>query len=273
MTLQPDQQPDLWNNHVHVYEAVFEPLTNAFASCAIGRLNLQPGERLLDVAAGTGGAALIAASRNVDVLAVDASPRMVARIEERWTAKGRCGRVRAEVMDGMALTLPDASFDAAISVFGIILFPDPAAGMREVTRTLKSGGRVAIVTWTEPERYELAARLFQAIATVRGPQPAPTTLPAQLRFRDKTCFRNLISEASLEVTDIVRIEERLRLPSARWLGQRIGFAPGLASVLNSLECDLDRIVQEFVATLERDQGTGQIALTAVAHVGIGRKPI
>ena len=60
----------------------------------------------------------------------------------------------------MALALPDGCFDAAISVFGVILFPDADLGMREIARVLKPGGRTAIVTWTQTERYELAARLI-----------------------------------------------------------------------------------------------------------------
>jgi cyclopropane fatty-acyl-phospholipid synthase-like methyltransferase len=78
--LQPDQNPELWNNHVTVYEEVFEPLTNAFATHALDRLNVAPGDRLIDIGAGAGGAALIAAGRGGDVVAIDASPQMVARI-------------------------------------------------------------------------------------------------------------------------------------------------------------------------------------------------
>ena len=55
--LQPDQNPELWNNHVTVYEEVFEPLTNAFATHALDRLNVAPGDRLIDIGAGAGGAA------------------------------------------------------------------------------------------------------------------------------------------------------------------------------------------------------------------------
>ncbi len=118
---------------------------------------------------------------------------------DRGSEMPRAGRIDAAVMDGMALDLPDASFDAALSVFGIILFPDAERGMREIARVLKPGGRAAIVTWTEPERYELAARLMAAIAAVRGPQAAPASLPAQLRYRDPEDFRRLLSDAGLQV--------------------------------------------------------------------------
>jgi ubiquinone/menaquinone biosynthesis C-methylase UbiE len=273
-SLQPDQNPERWNDHVAVYEEVFEPLTNAFASRALDHLGLMPGDRLIDVGAGAGGTALIAAGRGVDVVAIDASPRMVARMVARMKdAAGVAGRVHADIMDGMALGLPDDSFQAAISVFGVVLFPDADLGMREIARVLKPGGRAVIVTWTETERYELAARLFGAIAAVRGPQPPPTALPAQLRFREEPAFRRLLAEAGLVVEAVVRLEERWRLPSARWIADRIAFAPGMAAMAGALGADREPVLDAFVAALEREQGKGEVGLSAIAHIGVARKPI
>ena len=81
--LQPDQRPALWDDHIALYEEVFEPLTLAFAATAIDRLRLAAGHRVIDIAAGCGGAALMLAARGADVLAVDASARMVERIRIR----------------------------------------------------------------------------------------------------------------------------------------------------------------------------------------------
>src|SRR5215211_2617248 len=198
-SLQPDQQPARWEDDVAAYEAVFEPLSLAFARRALDLLGIRPGDRLIDVGAGCGGAALAAANRGAQVLAVDASSRMVARMRARANGtNGGAGRIWAVAMDGTALAVPNASFDAALSVFGVILFPDAVRGMRVIVRVLKPGGRVAVVSWTETERYELAARLSAAIAEVRGPQPPPSVLPAQLRFREEPVFRSLFAQAGAD---------------------------------------------------------------------------
>jgi SAM-dependent methyltransferase len=269
--LQPDQQPGRWDDHVAVYEQVFEPLSAAFATRAFEFLDLRPGARLIDVGAGAGAAALVAASRGAYVLAIDASPAMAARIAARARDAAMADRVHACVMDGMTLDLPDASFDAAISIFGVILFPDAAAGMREIARVLKPGGRVAVVTWTETERYELAARLLAAIATVKGPQAPPAALPAQLRFREPHSFRGLLIEAGLSVKAVVRMQEQWRLASARWIADHIAFAPGMTAMVEGLGSDRTAVLDAFVAALEADQGENEVLLSAIAHVAVAEK--
>jgi SAM-dependent methyltransferase len=268
--LQPDQRPEHWDLHVGVYEAVFEPLSNAFAERALDLLAPRPGARLIDVGAGSGGAALLAAARGAKVLAVDASAGMVERIRERAGAHA-AGQIEAETMDGMALAVPGNSFDAAISLFGVILFPDAARGMREIARVLKPDGRAAVATWTESERYELVSRLVAAIAAVRGPQPPPESVPAQLRFRDPAAFHDLLAGAGLTVERIVRAEEHWRLPSARWLAERLAFAPGMAAMVGSLGNQRAAILHAFVAALEADQGAAEVSFCAVAQIGIVAK--
>jgi SAM-dependent methyltransferase len=271
--LQPDQQAALWDDHVAVYESVFEPLTTAFGRRALDLLAIPAGGRIIDVGAGSGGLALAAQSRGVDVLAVDASERMVQRIRARAALAGALpARIRAEVMDGAALTLPDGSFDAAISVFGVVLLPEAESGIRQMARVVRPGSPVAVVTWTETHRYELATRLLDAISAIQGPLPPSGTAPAQLRFQDRAAFQALLTAGGLQIRTIERLEEGWKLPSAAWISQYIAFAPGMSAMLSGLGSKRDAVLQHFASTLERDQGTGEVALSAVAHVGIGVKP-
>ncbi len=110
-----------------------------------------------------------------------------------------------------------------------------------------------------------------AIAAVRGPQPAPPTLPAQSRFREEPAFHDLFERAGLAVESITRIEVPLRAPSARWLAQRLAFAPGLAACLTAQGNDRAAVLDRFAGDLERDQWLGPVALTTVAFLGVARR--
>jgi ubiquinone/menaquinone biosynthesis C-methylase UbiE len=263
--LQPDQQAACWDDHVVLYEEVFEPLSLAFARQATARLGLRRGERVLDVAAGAGGAALAMAEAGALVTAIDGSPRMIDRIRSR--AEAAHVALDARVMDGQALDYPDHAFDAAISVFGVILFPDVVKGLSEMRRVVRPGGRIAVVTWTQPHRYELAAGLREAILALGPEPPGPTALPAQLRFVDPEAFRTLFSEAGLHDIEIETAEARLEVPSARWLADRIHFAPGMHAWIASLGDRRAAALDAFATRLEGALGSGPISLGAVASIG------
>jgi len=264
---QPDQQPHRWDDHVSVYETVFEPFTLQFARAAISALGLAAGRSVLDVGAGSGGAALAMADQGLRVTAIDASLRMVERIRARAAERGLC--IHARVMDGQALQFPDASFDAALSVLGIILFPDAGRGLAEMRRVARPGGRVSVVTWTEPQNYELAAELRAAVQAVWPDQPT-AQLPAQLRYREESDFRALFGAAGLDQPVIDRMTARFEAPSARWLSERIGFAPGMAAMMAVLGDRGPAVVQRLIDNLETRVGKGPISLSGVAFIGTAR---
>ncbi len=260
--LQPDQDPSRWDGHADAYERVFEPLTTAFAGQVLDRLEPLAGLDLLDVAAGAGGTALEALRRGARVTAVDGSAAMVRRIAAR--APG----VAAHQMDGTALALPDAGFAIAMSCFGVVLFPDPAAGMAELHRVLRPGGRVAIITWTEPQRYALASRLHQAIIALCGAPLPSGELPAQLRFVGPERLHALVAGAGFADISIVPLAAELHAASAAALAASLGFAPGMQALLDSLGPDRPAVLQEFAGRLADDQGPGPIRLGAVAHAAL-----
>jgi SAM-dependent methyltransferase len=266
---QPDQEPQRWDDHVPVYEAVFEPFTLQWARAAIAALGLIPGQSVLDVGAGCGGAALELAGQGLRVTAIDASSRMIERLRTR--AAERLLSIDARAMDGEALTFADATFDAALSVLGIILFPDAVRGLAQMRRVVRRGGRVCVVTWTEPQNYELATELRRAIEAVFPEQPA-APLPAQLRYREEGDFRALFADAGLAQPVITRATARLHAPSARWLCERIGFAPGMAAMLSALGERAPAVRARLVQNLQRRLGSGPIGLSGVAFIGTAPVP-
>ena len=143
-TVEKYQTSDHWDTAAPTYEKTAHPFTALYAEAALARVTLTPQSRVLDVAAGTGALALAAARSGAHVLATDFSPGMVARI-----AAAGLPNVDAQVMDGQALTLPDASFDAVFSIFGLIMFPDWRKGLSEMARVTRSWGHGVVATWQE----------------------------------------------------------------------------------------------------------------------------
>jgi len=263
--LQPDQRPEQWGDHVSVYERVFEPFTLGFARAAIDMLELASGATVLDVGAGSGGAALALAANGASVTAIDASAGMIERTQVRAQAAGYA--IQALVMDGQSLAFADASFSAALSVFGVVLFPDAVRGLQQMRRVVRPGGRIAVVTWTQPQNYELAAALRAATLEVSPDQPA-APLPAQLRYREAPEFIALFRAAGLPEPRIKVITAALEAPSARWLAERLAFAPGMAAGIASLGDKRYAVLDAFVRNLEARHGAGAIALKGVAFAGV-----
>ncbi|AUX21850.1 ubiquinone biosynthesis protein UbiE [Sorangium cellulosum] len=138
-----------WTAVADGYERWVEPSTAQFARAALSLSGgVERGERVLDVAAGTGALTLAAAEAGARVLATDISRGMVARLRERLQPFAGC---EARVMDGQALEVEDASFDASFSVFGVMMFPDWRRGMAELVRAIRPGGRVIVAAWANPE--------------------------------------------------------------------------------------------------------------------------
>ncbi|MBV8885734.1 MAG: class I SAM-dependent methyltransferase [Chroococcidiopsidaceae cyanobacterium CP_BM_RX_35] len=169
-----------WSAVAANYERYAEPHTAQFAREALSLAGgVRYGERVLDVAAGTGALSLQVAEAGGRVLAIDSSPAMVARLRERMQLFARC---EARVMDGQALELEDATFDASFSVFGIIGFPDWQRGMSELVRVTRSGGRVIVVTWENPEGAGPMPLFMQAYrhafpkAAIPSPPPGMSVL-------------------------------------------------------------------------------------------------
>jgi SAM-dependent methyltransferase len=144
----------------------------------------RPGQRVLDVACGSGNAALIAARRYCDVTGIDYVPELLARARQRAEADG----VRAEFRDGdaQALPVPDGAFDAVISVFGVMFAPDQPRAARELLRACRPGGTIGLANWM-PEGW--GGDFFRAIAKH---VPPPAGLKPPVRWGTEDAIRELL---------------------------------------------------------------------------------
>ena len=129
------------------------------------------GVRLLDVATGTGNAALVAARAGAIVTGLDASPRLIAVARERAATEGLS--IDFEVGDAEALPYRDGSFDVAVSVFGLIFAADPQRAVGELLRILRPGGRALLTAWVpEGPIDEMLTVIRRGVVEATGTSPA-----------------------------------------------------------------------------------------------------
>jgi SAM-dependent methyltransferase len=134
---------------------------------------LRAGDRVLDVATGSGNAALAAARCGCEVTGIDYVPALLERARARAAAEG----LEVEFAEGDAehLAFPDASFDAVLSCLGVMFTPDQERAAAELVRVCKPGGTIGLVNWTP------AGFIGQLLRTVgkHVPPPAGVRPPPQ----------------------------------------------------------------------------------------------
>jgi ubiquinone/menaquinone biosynthesis C-methylase UbiE len=134
--------------------------------------DLRTDERVLDVAAGNGNATLAAARRGCVVTSTD----YVSSLLERGAERARAERfeVTFQVADAEALPFADASFDAALSTFGVMFAPDHQRSAAELARVVRPGGRIGLANWTPDS---LIGRMFKVLGRF-VPPPAGVSAPS-----------------------------------------------------------------------------------------------
>jgi SAM-dependent methyltransferase len=146
-------------------------------------------ESVIDIAAGNGNATLAAARRFASVTSTDYVPALLEKGRARAVAEGLFVDFREA--DAEALPFPDASFDAALSTFGVMFTPDHARAASEMLRVVRGGGRIGMANWT-PEGF--VGQLFK---TMGRHLPPPAGLKPPSLWGTEDYLRQLFSsEAS-----------------------------------------------------------------------------
>jgi enediyne biosynthesis protein CalE5 len=169
---------------------------------------VEPGSRVLDVAAGYGEPSLTAArAAGVEgaVLATDISAAMIAFGRERAAAIG-LENIEFVESDAASLDFPEASFDAALSRWGIIFEPDAEAAAARIRSFLKPGGRMAISSWGSPDRVPfLAIPMRIAMQRLQVPPPPPGT-PGPLSRPTPQALGGLLEAAGFSNVEVEETE-------------------------------------------------------------------
>lgn len=229
-----------------------------FGRRTIERLDLQAGERVLDVCSGSGGSALPAADRvgaEGYVVAADLAERLIDLARAKAEAQ-RLTNIEFRVDDMLALGYPDHSFDAVVCVFGIFFVPDMREAVRELWRMVKPGGRLAITTWG-PNLFEPANGAFWDAVERERPDLHRAFNPWD-RISEPNGLRQMLAEAGVYNVDILAETgtHPLNEPEDWW---KIAMGSGYRGTLEQLDTDtfkrvhqgnLSRLFEEQVTAIE-----------------------
>ena len=193
-----------------IYDARFVPALFAqWGPVVAAEAELREGDRVLDVACGTGALTLAAdeiVGPSGSVVGLDANPQMLA-VARRKPVKIEWLEGRAE-----ALPPPDRSFDAVVSQFGFMFFDDKAQALREMMRVLRPGGRLAVAVWDAVENsagYGAFALLLDRLFGRR----VGDAFRAPFSLGDAGQLHEICREAGIEDAEVVQRNEEVRFES------------------------------------------------------------
>ena len=269
--------PEAWDAIAAGYDRYVAPQEADLANEALRLVGLEPGERFLDVAAGTGGLSLPAARLGARVLATDWSPAMIERFEACVREEG-LSKAEGRVMDCHGLDLPDDSFDVTGSQFGVMLVPDQRCALREMVRVTKPGGRVVLIAYRSPAEFESLQVFISALEVVVPEFPGLPDDPPPLEFQvaDPEVLRRRLTDAGLKDIRIERTSERPRFSSGQemwdWMFYSNPITGMVVADLNLTEDQQARLPQILDGMLREHAGRDrQATLTNGINLGIGTK--
>lgn len=223
------------------YPAVATQLITDLGPALVEACGVRSGERVLDIAAGSGNAAIPAALAGASVVACDLTPELLQA--GRKLAAERGAELEWREADAEALPFADAEFDTVMSCVGVMFAPHHQAAADELLRVCRPGGTIGLLNWT-PEGF-----IGQMFATMKpyAPAPPPGAQPPPLWGKEDH-VRGLIGD---RVTDVearrqtVRVD-RFRKPEDFQEYFKTNYGPAIATYRNIAD-DSDR-----VAALDRD---------------------
>ena len=208
------------------------------------------GERVLELACGTGGPGLDAAplvAPGGEVVISDFSSEMTAIAAGQASDRGLLN-VSARVLDIEHIDEPDSSFDVVLCREGLMLVPDPAAAAREIRRILRPGGRTAITVWGPRERNPWLSVVFDAVSEQLGVPTPPPGIPHPFSLSDADQLGAVLAGAGLAYVQVGELSVPYHAASVdEWWERTAALAGPLAQRLAALPEDAARALKQRAA--------------------------
>jgi ubiquinone/menaquinone biosynthesis C-methylase UbiE len=182
-----------WTMHRHTIRTMFAPLTRAL----IEQAGIVRGQSVLDVAGGAGEPSLTIAETvgpEGSVMCTDPIAEMIAAAEADARERGLTN-VQFRQCAADALPFADSSFDAVVCRLGVMFFPDPLAGLKEMLRVTKPGGRVTLVVWHKSEVNPFCYIITDVVSRHVASPPADPDAPNAFRFAEEGKLARILEDA------------------------------------------------------------------------------
>lgn len=260
--METGKQGQVTGSAADIYEEFFVPaLFSEWAPRVADIADISPGDRVLDVACGTGVLAREAARRvgtPGDVVGLDRNDWMVG------AARTIAPDIKWVLGAAEALPFPNNEFDAVVSQFGLMFFEDQTAALAEMWRVLRPGGRLAVAVWDSADHTPGYAAMIALLDRLFGEDEADA-LRAPYSLGDPGKLRSLADQAGIPDPQIETVEGTARFPSIEsWVYTDIrGWT--LADMINEAQYEtLRREAQQHLARFQQPDGT--VAFAAPAHI-------
>jgi ubiquinone/menaquinone biosynthesis C-methylase UbiE len=204
-----------WGEHAEYVETRGAAMTARLLELAAPR----PGERVLELACGAGGAGIAAAGLvgpAGEVVLSDVAAEMTAIAAARAAGLG-LGNVRTLTLDLDDLDQPDQAYDVVLCREGLMFAFDPARAVAGIRRVLRPGGRVAVAVWGPRARNPWLAVVFDAVGAVLGTPVPPPGIPGPFALEDPARLGRLLTGAGLAGVTV----EEVPTPPGRRLLRRL----------------------------------------------------
>jgi enediyne biosynthesis protein CalE5 len=200
------QQRQMWDNAAAGWQDWWETIERAAQKVSdkiVQLAEIQPGDRVLDIATGIGEPAVTAARKvipNGKVVAIDISPQMLAIARTRAILLGLDSIMEFRESDGEKLDLPDqtSKFDAILSRWGLMFFPNLPAALVRIRQMLITNGRLSAAVWSTPSKVPLIDLAFASVRKQINATAPPPGTPGPFALADIETLKQLFSQAGFK---------------------------------------------------------------------------
>lgn len=221
-------------------------------------IDIRAGERVIDIAAGNGNASLAAAHRFARVTSTDFVSALLDKGRMRAVAEGL--NIDFREADAEDLPFPDASFDVALSTFGVMFTPDHERAAGEMLRVVRPGGRIGMANWT-PDGF--VGQLFK---TVAAHVPPPPGLRSSALWGTEEHLRRLFGDGAAHIQAVRKMFNFRYASPAHWLQVFRDYYGPLHRAFAALDDDGQQgLAAAILALLERCNSAGQASLVVPAE--------